>query len=64
MDEQLLKILMGNSRKTTTNKAQNMFIAPKKDTAIETPHFQPYTKNALHQTDLLYLPKTMVSNIA
>ena len=57
MDEQLLKLLMGNSRKTTTNKAQNMFIAPKKDTAIEAPHFQPYTKNALHQTDLLYLPK-------
>ena len=34
MDKQLLKLLMGNSRKTTTNKAQNMFIAPKKDTAI------------------------------
>ena len=50
MDEQLLKLLMGNSRKTTANK-------PKKDTAIEAPHFQPYTKNALHQTDLLYLPK-------
>ena len=31
MDEQLLKLLMGNSRKTTTNKAQNMFIAPKKE---------------------------------
>ena len=48
---------MGNSRKTTTNEAQNMFIALKKDTAIEAPHFQPYTKNALYQTDLLYLPK-------
>ena len=56
MDKELLKLLMGNSRKTTTNKAQNMFIAPKKDTAIEAPHFQPYTKNALHQTDLLFLP--------
>ena len=57
MDEALLKLLMGNSKKTTTNKAQNLFIAPKKDTAIEAPHFQPYSKNALHQTDLLYLPK-------
>ena len=64
MDEQLLKLLMGNSRKTTTNKAQNMFIAPKKDTAIEAPHFQPYTKNALHQTDLLFLPVIIVFNIA
>ena len=57
MDKQLLKLLMGNSRKTTMNKAQNMVIAPKNDTAIEALHFQPYTKNALHQTDLLYLPK-------
>ena len=57
MDEALLKLLMGNSKKTTTNKAQNLFIVPKKDTPIEAPHFQPYSKNALHQTDLLYLPK-------
>ncbi len=34
-----------------------MFIVPKKDTPIEAPHFQPSSKNALHQTDLLYLPK-------
>jgi len=59
MDENLIKELMTNSKKKTNNKTNNLFIVPKKDDDKkgEAPHFQSYLKNALHQTDLLYLPK-------
>ena len=58
MEENLLRDLMKNKKKVNKNKVNNLFIVPKKDDDKkgEAPHFQPYAKNALHQTDLLYLP--------
>lgn len=44
------------AKKTKKSVINNLLKVPKKDKGVNMPHFQNYTKNAVHQADLLFLP--------